>query len=99
MKKAQDNNPSTEIRPLSNSGSIMSYIKDQSFLYNPEKLDWRNRLIYTLFSWASLDTSLDIVQFCMEYKMHRRTLYKWLSLIHISEPTRLLSISYAVFCL
>eukprot|EP00658_Telonema_sp_P-2_P081124 TRINITY_DN8234_c0_g1_i2.p1 TRINITY_DN8234_c0_g1~~TRINITY_DN8234_c0_g1_i2.p1 ORF type:complete len:157 (+),score=48.48 TRINITY_DN8234_c0_g1_i2:142-612(+) len=24
---------------------------------------------------------------------------KWLSLIHISEPTRLLSISYAVFCL
>lgn len=77
MKKVQDNNPSTEIKPLSNSGSIMSYIKDQSFLYNPEKLDWRNRLIYTLFSWASLDTSLDIVQFCMEYKMHRRTLYKW----------------------
>eukprot|EP00658_Telonema_sp_P-2_P082357 TRINITY_DN8694_c0_g1_i4.p1 TRINITY_DN8694_c0_g1~~TRINITY_DN8694_c0_g1_i4.p1 ORF type:complete len:488 (-),score=89.43 TRINITY_DN8694_c0_g1_i4:43-1506(-) len=27
------------------------------------------------------------------------SLYKWLSLIHISEPTRLLSISYAVFCL
>eukprot|EP00658_Telonema_sp_P-2_P075789 TRINITY_DN65545_c0_g1_i1.p1 TRINITY_DN65545_c0_g1~~TRINITY_DN65545_c0_g1_i1.p1 ORF type:complete len:121 (+),score=25.06 TRINITY_DN65545_c0_g1_i1:67-429(+) len=26
-------------------------------------------------------------------------LTKWLSLIHISEPTRLLSISYAVFCL
>ena len=23
---------------------------------------------------------------------------RWLSLIHISEPTRLLSISYAVFC-
>src|SRR5674536_399587 len=28
----------------------------------------------------------------------RLTVY-WLSLIHISEPTRLLSISYAVFCL
>src|SRR5678816_3990606 len=26
-------------------------------------------------------------------------LVSWLSLIHISEPTRLLSISYAVFCL
>src|SRR5678815_4888296 len=25
--------------------------------------------------------------------------HHWLSLIHISEPTRLLSISYAVFCL
>src|SRR5678816_1971498 len=29
----------------------------------------------------------------------RRTPVSWLSLIHISEPTRLLSISYAVFCL
>eukprot|EP00658_Telonema_sp_P-2_P062819 TRINITY_DN51493_c0_g1_i2.p1 TRINITY_DN51493_c0_g1~~TRINITY_DN51493_c0_g1_i2.p1 ORF type:complete len:126 (+),score=21.35 TRINITY_DN51493_c0_g1_i2:119-496(+) len=29
----------------------------------------------------------------------RRTLAPMLSLIHISEPTRLLSISYAVFCL
>src|SRR5678815_483441 len=28
-----------------------------------------------------------------------RGLFKLLSLIHISEPTRLLSISYAVFCL
>src|SRR5678816_2955637 len=28
--------------------------------------------------------------------LHRHML--WLSLIHISEPTRLLSISYAVFC-
>src|SRR5678815_123663 len=28
-----------------------------------------------------------------------RTIAKRLSLIHISEPTRLLSISYAVFCL
>src|SRR5678815_6191089 len=27
------------------------------------------------------------------------SVYVWLSLIHISEPTRLLSISYAVFCL
>eukprot|EP00658_Telonema_sp_P-2_P036424 TRINITY_DN26356_c0_g1_i4.p1 TRINITY_DN26356_c0_g1~~TRINITY_DN26356_c0_g1_i4.p1 ORF type:complete len:127 (+),score=44.04 TRINITY_DN26356_c0_g1_i4:146-526(+) len=29
----------------------------------------------------------------------RKDLYSNLSLIHISEPTRLLSISYAVFCL
>ena len=29
----------------------------------------------------------------------RKALTAYLSLIHISEPTRLLSISYAVFCL
>src|SRR5678816_1362289 len=31
--------------------------------------------------------------------LRRCVLYRLLSLIHISEPTRLLSISYAVFCL
>src|SRR5674536_48653 len=30
---------------------------------------------------------------------HARISVRYLSLIHISEPTRLLSISYAVFCL
>src|SRR5674536_90616 len=30
---------------------------------------------------------------------HHQPQGEWLSLIHISEPTRLLSISYAVFCL
>src|SRR5678816_4826595 len=34
---------------------------------------------------------------CMGFDGTRKT--KELSLIHISEPTRLLSISYAVFCL
>eukprot|EP00658_Telonema_sp_P-2_P011057 TRINITY_DN14205_c0_g1_i2.p1 TRINITY_DN14205_c0_g1~~TRINITY_DN14205_c0_g1_i2.p1 ORF type:complete len:160 (+),score=26.13 TRINITY_DN14205_c0_g1_i2:226-705(+) len=35
----------------------------------------------------------------MEAKTLMEQYYKDLSLIHISEPTRLLSISYAVFCL
>eukprot|EP00658_Telonema_sp_P-2_P026452 TRINITY_DN20681_c0_g1_i2.p2 TRINITY_DN20681_c0_g1~~TRINITY_DN20681_c0_g1_i2.p2 ORF type:complete len:114 (+),score=23.83 TRINITY_DN20681_c0_g1_i2:116-457(+) len=34
-----------------------------------------------------------------EGRSRTRTLTRTLSLIHISEPTRLLSISYAVFCL
>src|SRR5678816_2469284 len=33
------------------------------------------------------------------YMQDKDLLSKYLSLIHISEPTRLLSISYAVFCL
>ena len=32
-------------------------------------------------------------------RLERREIFSVLSLIHISEPTRLLSISYAVFCL
>src|SRR5665254_24585 len=34
-----------------------------------------------------------------QHHQHRGALSHHLSLIHISEPTRLLSISYAVFCL
>src|SRR5678815_5895096 len=51
------------------------------------------------FVWPSL--LKDVKQWttqclnCQKSKVHRHTL----SLIHISEPTRLLSISYAVFCL
>src|SRR5678815_5290171 len=37
-----------------------------------------------------VDSSQDILELCI---------LLFLSLIHISEPTRLLSISYAVFCL
>src|SRR5678815_542844 len=39
---------------------------------------------------------------CREAGAHNQPYFTWgysLSLIHISEPTRLLSISYAVFCL
>eukprot|EP00658_Telonema_sp_P-2_P068547 TRINITY_DN5747_c0_g1_i7.p2 TRINITY_DN5747_c0_g1~~TRINITY_DN5747_c0_g1_i7.p2 ORF type:complete len:100 (+),score=30.60 TRINITY_DN5747_c0_g1_i7:210-509(+) len=38
---------------------------------------------------------------CVRIKLWRtkEAFFQYLSLIHISEPTRLLSISYAVFCL
>ena len=39
---------------------------------------------------------LDVVS---SEKLNAKNIAKRLSLIHISEPTRLLSISYAVFCL
>mgnify|MGYP002682253096 CR=1 FL=1 len=40
---------------------------------------------------------VNIMEFCKAF--NERTKGQELSLIHISEPTRLLSISYAVFCL
>src|SRR5678815_2144240 len=52
-----------------------------------EKIYEYNRRIYVVF--MDLRKAFDTVP--------RNGL--WLSLIHISEPTRLLSISYAVFCL
>ena len=43
-------------------------------------------------------TLIDSIKVIRSGKVRRAKLY-YLSLIHISEPTRLLSISYAVFCL
>ena len=47
--------------------------------------------VYEVRVWATGD--------CSRTAIARPQITKHLSLIHISEPTRLLSISYAVFCL
>src|SRR5678816_992254 len=51
--------------------------------------------------WKSDSPYLDSVRGVVNYKEGSGAgrLVQYLSLIHISEPTRLLSISYAVFCL
>ena len=49
----------------------------------------------------SLNGGVQVAEQNYEYDLagKRQIIAKYLSLIHISEPTRLLSISYAVFCL
>eukprot|EP00658_Telonema_sp_P-2_P064207 TRINITY_DN5310_c0_g1_i1.p1 TRINITY_DN5310_c0_g1~~TRINITY_DN5310_c0_g1_i1.p1 ORF type:complete len:1174 (-),score=127.03 TRINITY_DN5310_c0_g1_i1:88-3609(-) len=57
------------------------------------------------FTWTSnsagglFDTQPQVAQVTVSHTDEHYTTGLWLSLIHISEPTRLLSISYAVFCL
>src|SRR5674536_226583 len=45
------------------------------------------------------DPRKDFSQCMQQHKIRLCHVAKYLSLIHISEPTRLLSISYAVYCL
>ena len=60
---------------------------------NPVMLSGDNILVYELVSTSGVDTWALLPQV---YYFNNGL---ELSLIHISEPTRLLSISYAVFCL
>src|SRR5678816_1359929 len=63
------------------------------FVYIDIKLSESLSSLYFLFSSicdVHLHDRLSLVTYIISY---------YLSLIHISEPTRLLSISYAVFCL
>eukprot|EP00658_Telonema_sp_P-2_P007820 TRINITY_DN12911_c0_g1_i1.p1 TRINITY_DN12911_c0_g1~~TRINITY_DN12911_c0_g1_i1.p1 ORF type:complete len:124 (+),score=37.34 TRINITY_DN12911_c0_g1_i1:87-458(+) len=66
-----------------------------------EQLTERRRCQNPSSSSSSPDTTAqeDTTENILLLRSMLRDLYVDLSLIHISEPTRLLSISYAVFCL
>lgn len=76
-KIEKPSNNSTDIKPLTNTRSWSDFIQNEAYMQFPEKQDWRNRLIYTMYEWASKDDSLEITDFAIEMKMRRMTLYDW----------------------
>lgn len=62
---------------LSNSRTWIDFLDKETLNLYPGRDDWRQRLIYTMMRWAEKSTSLEILQFCMEYKIPRMTLYEW----------------------
>lgn len=74
---AKNTNPTKDIQLLTTSGTWCEYLNGDAFMLFPSKDDWRKRFMYTLLNWASKEDSLEITDFAMEMKMHRRTLYKW----------------------
>ena len=75
---------------------------------SPQAIDYRElgwpedtEFIYTPFQVIAItsETTYSKLNFSQEGYLFEIETYKDLSLIHISEPTRPLYISYAVFCL
>ena len=62
---------------LSNSRSWMDFLSKETLSIYPGKDEWRQRLIYTLLKWSEKKDSLEIMQFCIEYKIPYRTLKEW----------------------
>lgn len=67
----------SEIKSLSNARTWRDFIENDAYMLFPGKQDWRKRFIYTLLEWASKDDSLEIVDFALEMKMRRQTIYEW----------------------
>lgn len=77
MSKEKKDKGTKHYRPLSNSQSWHEHLSKEAFMFFPEKDDWRKRLIYTMFVWAEKEGSLELEQFCLQYRLSRKTLYEW----------------------
>ncbi len=78
-KKQSDKIPNTIVDNglLSNSRSWVDYMDKDSLAMFPGKDEWRQRLIKTMYAWSEKPDSLEILQFCMEYKIPYGTLKEW----------------------
>src|SRR5674536_389647 len=89
---------------LSSSSAASDVYKRQEKCQARKKESQRAHIMFSLRAFLRLEVQRiknGISWFESKMKIHRvaAIVYLNLSLIHISEPTRLLSISYAVFCL
>lgn len=75
MKKNTHHN--STFQGISNSRSWVDFLDKESLLLFPAKDDWRKKLAFTMIKWAEKKSSLEIMEFCIEYKIPRRTLLEW----------------------
>lgn len=76
-RKKRISHHSVPMNGLSKNPSLAHALYESSFLYFPEKEEWRKRLIYSMFEWAKHPDSLVLEFFCLEYGIIRQTLYDW----------------------
>src|SRR5436190_9762013 len=78
-KKSSKSTPQSNktITPLSKDHQWYDYMSDNSLVYFPEKADFRNRVIYSLYEWFDNPESIEIMQFCIDYKIKYTTLQEW----------------------
>jgi len=63
---------------LSNCRNWRDFVDKESMGVYAGKDEWREKLIYTLLVWSERPTSLEIMQFCIEYKLPYMTLKEWI---------------------
>ena len=67
----------TELRELSVPNDWTAYMEPQSVMMNPGKDEWRKRLTNTMLIWAEREKPLEIMEFCIAYRIPYRTLRDW----------------------
>ncbi len=76
-KPVENSNPNVDNGLLSNSRSWTDFMDQSTLEVFCGRDEWRQRLIRTMYSWSERSTSLEVLQFCMEYKIPYGTLREW----------------------
>lgn len=74
QKTSQSTNNDLE---MSKSRTWIDFLDKETLSLYPGRDEWRNRLIYTMHLWSEKSSSLEVMQFCLEYKIPYRTLKEW----------------------
>lgn len=80
---ANNNTPKRKVskkwteRDIGEGRTWVDFINQDSLLLFPGRDEYRRRFIQLLLGWVERDDALDILGFCLMYKMPRSTLYKW----------------------
>lgn len=80
MKKTTSNktpHTNTNSKTLPKDRTWYDYMSDESFRFFPGKDEWMDRLIYTMHEWADQKDSIEMIDFCREYKISPTTLHGW----------------------
>jgi hypothetical protein len=76
-KKTTKPQSNTNLPVLTKSVSFMDFLKEESLLANPGKFEWRERLINTMMLWAEDPDSLEVMQFCIAYRINYKNIARW----------------------
>ena len=64
----------SELRELTVPNDWTAYLEPQSLMMNPGKDEWRKRLTNTMLIWADQEKPLEIMEFCIKYRIPYSTL-------------------------
>ena len=68
-----------ELRELTVPTDFTSYMEPESIMMNPGKDDWRKRLTNTMLIWCETEKPLEIMEFCIKYRIPYTTLREWVN--------------------
>lgn len=77
-RKRKENDSSTTIKYyLTKSSRWEDFLAKETLMQNPGREEWRQRLISTMLKEAAESDILEVMEFCLAYKINERKMRAW----------------------